>query len=97
VTLHGAIVAGDSSTVEIVGRREWLLRARVPVYSQLRLMLPLGALERLEVAPHERYVGVSVVRFRAGAASVEIAVPEDSAAFRLFAGAIARGVGAAAA
>jgi hypothetical protein len=95
VTLHGAIVAGDHATVEIVGRREWLFRTRAPVYSRSRLVLPLGALQRLDVAPHERYVGVSVVRFGAGAASVEIAVPEDSAAFRLFAGALARSVGAA--
>ena len=93
-TLHGAIVAGDSATIEIVGRREWLFPTRAADYSRSRLVLPLGALERLDVAPHERYVGVSVVRFGAGAASVEIAVPEDSAAFRLFAGALARSVGA---
>lgn len=89
--LHGAIVAGDPATIEIVGRRGWILRSRTPVYSQSRLMVPLGALERLEVAPHEHYVGVSVVRFVAGDASVEIAIPEDSAASRLFAGAIPRG------
>lgn len=89
-TLHGAIVAGDSTTVEIVGRREWLFPTRHPVYSLSRLVLPLGALERLEVSPHERYVGMSVVRFGAGAASVEIVVPDDSAAFRLFGGALPR-------
>ncbi len=94
-TLHGAIVAGDHATVEIVGRPGWIIRTRTPVYSQSRLMLPLGALEWLDVAPHERYVGVSVVRFGAGAASVEIAVPDDSAAFGLFSGALARSVQAA--
>ena len=94
-TLHGAIVAGDPGTIEIVGRRGWILRTRTPVYSHSRLVLPLGAVERLHVAPHERYVGVSVVRFGAGAASVEIAVPEDSAAARLFADAATGGVGAA--
>jgi hypothetical protein len=82
------LVAGDSSTIEIVGRREWLFPSRASHYSQSRLMLPLGALERLDVTPHERYVGVSVVRFGAGAANVDIVVPEDSAAFRLFAGAL---------
>jgi hypothetical protein len=88
-TLQGAIVAGDHATIEIVGRREWFLPTRKPVYSRSRLVLPLGALEWLDVAPHGRYVGVSVVRVGAGAASVEIAVPEDSAAFRLFTGALA--------
>jgi hypothetical protein len=94
-TLHGGIVAGDPTTVEIVGRREWLLRTRTPVYSQSRLVMPLGALERIEVAPHERYVGVSVMRFVAGAAGVEIALPEESGAFRLFAGASSTSLGAA--
>ncbi len=95
VTLHGAIVAGDLTTIEIVGRREWLLPTRRANYSQSRLVLPLGALERLEVTPHERYIGVSVVRFGVGAASVEIAVPEDSVACRLFTGALPKRVGAA--
>lgn len=94
-TLHGAIVAGDATTIEIVGRRDWLFRTRTPVYSRSRLVVPLGAVERLDVAPHSRYVGVSVVRFGAGAARVEIAVPDDSAAFRLFTGAASRRVAAA--
>ena len=94
-TLHGAIVAGDPGTIEIVGRRGWILRTRTPVYSHSRLVLPLGAVERLYVAPHERYVGVSVVRFGAGAASVEIVVPDDSPALGLFAGAASTRVAAA--
>lgn len=93
--LHGGVVAGDSATIEIVGRRGWILRSRTPVYSQSRLMLPLGALERLEVAPHEHYFAVTVVRFVAGGANVEIAVPDDSAAARLFAGATSARVAAA--
>jgi hypothetical protein len=93
-TLNGGIVAGDPATIEILGRREWLHSNRRPVHSHSRLVLPLGGLERLDVAPHERYVGVSVVRFGAGAATVEIAVPDDSAAFGLFAGALAGSVGA---
>jgi hypothetical protein len=95
VTLHGGIVAGDPAALEIIGRREWLAHTRAPVYSRSRLLLPLGALEWLDVAPHDRYVGVSVVGFGAGVARVEIAVPEDSAAFRLFTGALAKSVVAA--
>ncbi len=95
VTLHGGIVAGDAGTVEIVGRSQWLLRTRATVYSRSRLVLPLGALERLEVAPHERYLGMSVVTFGAGAAHVEIVVPDESAAFGLFSGALPRRVRAA--
>jgi len=94
VTLHGGIVAGDGVAVEVVGRREWLIRSRNAVYSRSRLTIPFGALEGIEIAAHDRYVGASVVRFVAGAARNEIVVPDSSSAFALFSEVRAVGVGA---
>lgn len=90
MTLHGAVLAGDQGAAEVVGRRDWLLRGRAPVHSVSRLMLPLSALDRLDLAPHGGYAGVTVIRFGAGASSIEIAVPGGCAAHQLVADAMAR-------
>lgn len=88
MTLHGAIVAGDGVVLEVLGRHEWLVRGRAPVHSGSRLVLPLSAPDRIGVVPHPHYAGVAVVRITAGTSSVEVAVPEGSAAHRVFAAAV---------
>jgi hypothetical protein len=60
------------------------------VPSLSRLVLPLAALDRIEIAPHSAYANVTVVRFGAGSSTMEVAVPDESAAHRLVAGAAAR-------
>jgi hypothetical protein len=92
MTLHGAIVAGDEVAAEVVGRHHWLVRGRAPVHSLSRLVLPLSALDRLEIAPHGVYASATVIRFGAGSATIEMVVPEGSAAHRLVADATTRAV-----
>lgn len=88
--LHGAVIGADDAAVDVVGRQEWVVRGRAPVHSLSRLVLPVGALRRVDVAAHETYPGVAVVRFGAGASTLEIAVPEGSAAHGLLSDAAAR-------
>lgn len=94
-TLHGAVIGADDAAVDVVGRQEWIARGRAPVHSLSRLVLPVGALRRVDVAAHETYPGVAVVRFGAGASTLEIAVPEGSAAHGLLSDAAARALVAA--
>lgn len=89
-TLHGAVVLADDTAVDVVGRHDWIVRGRAPVHSLSRLVLPVGALRRVEVAAHETYPGVAVVRLGAGFSTLEIAVPEGSAAHGLLSDAAAR-------
>lgn len=91
MTLHGAILAGDDVALEVLGRHDWLVRGRAPVHSSSRLVLPLRAPERVDVVAHPDYAGVAVVRVAAGAAMLELAVPEGSAAHRVFAAAAGTG------
>lgn len=89
VTLHAAVVAGDDAAVEVFARHEWLLTGRQPVHSSARLVVPLAALDGVRVAPHPRYAQVVVATLSAGAAVLEVVVPEESDAHRLLA-AVAR-------
>lgn len=82
-TLQGAVLASDGRALEVLGRREWVVRGRGPVYSSSRLVVPLAAPERLTLAPHRRYDGVVVATLTAGRASLDILVPEGSAAHAL--------------
>jgi hypothetical protein len=86
MTLQGAVVAADDVALEVFGRHAWMVRGSKPVHSSSRLVVPMGALERLDVAPHTSYQGTTQVTLVAGATVVEIAVPDDSAAHALFGG-----------
>jgi len=83
MTLHGALVMADSTAMELLGRHAWLVRGRHPIYSTSRLVIPFGALDRLDLSPHPVYPGVTVVTIRAGEWTTDIPVPSDSAAERL--------------
>lgn len=85
-TLQGAVVAADEVAIEVFGRHAWLVRGSKPVHSASRLVVPMSALERLDVAPHPVYEGTTRVALVAGATVIELAVPDDSAARAFFAG-----------
>lgn len=85
VTLHAAVIAGDGQAVEVFARHEWLLTGRQPVHSSARLVMPLAVLDGVRLAPHVRYAGVVVATLTAGAAVLEVVVPDGSDAHRLLA------------
>lgn len=89
-TLHGAVVAGDGIALEVFGRHEWLARGKKPVHSASRLVIPLNAPDRIDLAPHCDYADVVVVTLTAGATAVELIVPEGSGAHRLLSEAAAQ-------
>lgn len=77
-TLHGAVIGADAKAFEAFGRRDWLLRGRAPELSSGRLVIPLAAIDAVEVAPHPVYKGVATVTFASGRARTDMHVPEDS-------------------
>ncbi|WP_129338258.1 hypothetical protein [Cellulomonas endophytica] len=87
MTLHGAVLAGDDTALEVVARHAWLLRGRHPVHSVARFVLPLHALAGTDVQPHPLYPAVTVVAWRAGGGSAELVVPTGSRAHALLAAA----------
>jgi hypothetical protein len=82
--LHGVAVVADADALEFLGRRASLVRGRNPDYSSLRLVIPLGALDSLDVATHPIYPDATTVTIGAGEWATDIHVPSDSDAERLF-------------
>ena len=78
MTLHGALFAADEAAMEVFGRHSWLMRARVPTYSTSHLVIPFGAPDRLDLAPHPLYPDVTVATIGAGKWKREFPVPRDS-------------------
>lgn len=89
MTLHGGLLVADAAALEVIGRRDWLVRGTTPVHSTSRLVLPFSAPESLRLAPHPAYPRATVVTVRAGAAALEIVVPTDSSVHRLMSAATA--------
>ncbi len=83
MTLHGALFAADESALEIFGRHSWLMRGRAAIYSTSHLVIPFGAPDRLDLAPHPLYPDVTVATIGAGKWRAELPVPRDSAAEQL--------------
>jgi len=79
-TLHACAVGLSDTELQVIGRREWIVRGGAPVVSRSRTVVALDAISAIAVADHPRYLGVSVVTLSLGAARVEIPVPADSAA-----------------
>ncbi len=79
MTLHGAAILADATAIEILGRHASLVRGRAPVYSSSRLVLPIGALDRLSVSQHPVYPDATIATMAAGEWLSDIAVPRDSA------------------
>jgi len=83
MTLHGAVVMADGAAMELLGRHAFLVRGRGAIYSTSRLVIPLRALDGLDVTMHPVYEDVAVATIRAGDWSTELAVPRDSEAASL--------------
>jgi len=77
-TVEGAVVAGDGSAVEVIGRSAWVTRGQMPQHSASRLVLPLGRLDAVALTPHPVYADATQVAFTLGAAAVTIVVPAGS-------------------
>ncbi|MCB2412789.1 hypothetical protein LGT39_08015 [Demequina sp. TTPB684] len=80
MTLHGALITADDTTLELHGRHDWLVRGRDAIYSTTRLVIPFAAPDRLELAPHPLYPDAVVATVGAGVWREEIPVPRGSAA-----------------
>jgi hypothetical protein len=83
-TLHGVAVVADANALEFLGRRASLVRGRNPDYSSSRLVIPLGALDSLDVSAHPVYPDATTVTIGAGEWATDLHVPSDSDAQRLF-------------
>jgi len=83
-TMHGLAVVADANTLEVLGRRASLVRGRNPDYSSSRLVIPLGAIDRLALSAHPVYPDATTVTLGAGDWATDIHVPNDSAASHLF-------------
>lgn len=88
--IHGAVVGGSATGLEIVGRREWVAPARFAQHSRSRLLMPLAVIDAVAVAPHPAYDGAARVSLVAGAATLTLVVPTNSDAYGVLASAAAR-------
>lgn len=86
-TLQGVVIGTDAQTLYVLCRRAFLVRGNRPVHSIVRVVVRLDTLDSVTTQEHPRYVGVSVVVLRAGAASIQLLLPTDSAAERALVGA----------
>ncbi|NYI40580.1 hypothetical protein [Demequina lutea] len=84
MTLHGAALVADVDAMELLGRNASLVRGRNPDYSSSRLVIPLGALDRLNLSAHPVYPDATIVTIGAGQWATDFAIPSDSDAARLF-------------
>ncbi len=82
-TLHAAILSADDRTLEVSGRHAWVIRGRAPVMSTSRLIVPLGLLDTIKVAPDPQYVETMRATLGSGAARVDVLLPEGSDAHLL--------------
>ena len=90
MTLRGALFAADEAAMDIFGRHSWLMRGRIPTYSRSHLMIPFGAPDYLDVAPHPLYPDVTVATIGAGKWRQALPVPRDSVAAQLLRDAASR-------
>ncbi len=82
-TLHGALFAADEAAMDVFGRHSWLQRGRAAIYSTSHLVVPFGAPDRLELAPHALYPEVMVATIGTGKWRQELPVPRGSVAEQL--------------
>jgi hypothetical protein len=83
MTLHGALFAADDAALEVFGRHSWLIRGRNAVYSTSHLVIPFGAPDHLDLAPHPLYPDVIVATIGAGKWRGKLPVPRESVAEQL--------------
>ena len=83
MTLHGAILATDSHTLEVIGRNETMARGTGPVHSTTHLVIALDAIESVTLTLHPTYPTAVIASLDLGASAVEVIVPSDSQAHRI--------------
>lgn len=83
MTLQGALVCASTREMQVLHRRDWLVRGNRPVHSLARTILLLGRLEAVTAREDAHYGGVSVVTLHAGTTSIDLPVPSGSAAERV--------------
>jgi hypothetical protein len=90
MTLHGALFAADEEALEVFGRHAWLVRGRGAIYSVAHVVIPFGAPDRLDLAPHPLYPDVTVATIGAGDWRARMPVPRDSVAEQMLSEAAAK-------
>lgn len=78
MTLQAAVVCGDDRELQVVHRRNALVRGRRPVSSVARTIVPRSRIEAVTARDHDGYEGVRVVTLRLGITSVDLLVPVGS-------------------
>jgi len=86
MTLHGAVLCRTERELHIIGRKAWLLRGNAPDLSRSHTTIPLAAIDEISVRPHADYLGASVVALRLGTTTLDVVLPEGSAAVHALAG-----------
>ena len=84
-TLHGIVVSANNDELQLLSRRDWIVRRGAPVVSRVRTVIPFHTLSAVEIAPHPDYRDVDVVALVAGVARVVVVVPRNSVAERALA------------
>lgn len=79
-TLHGVVLCATNDELQVLARREWIVRRGAPIVSRVRTVIPFHSLTAIERAEHPGYLGVDVVTIVSGAARVEVVLPRDSLA-----------------
>ena len=90
VALQGAILARTPETLEVFTRRAWFARRSEPQYSSSHIIVPLAALDGLDVAPHPGYVAIDTVGLLVGSDRIDLSLPADAPARDLLANRISR-------
>jgi len=86
MTLHGAVICRTDRELHIIGRKAWLLRGNTPDLSRSHTTIPLAAIDAISLHPHPDYLGASVVALRLGTTTLDVVLPEGSAAVQALAG-----------
>ena len=81
--LQGALVCRNETELQVISRRDWLVRGNRPVLSLARTVVTLAKIDAVSSRQDAEYTGVRVVTLRAGATSIDFPVPADSEAERI--------------
>lgn len=78
MTLHGMVLCGVGTELQVLSRRTTLVRGGRPETSLMRTVVAADQIDSVTERAHPGYTGVSVLTVSAGAARVEFVVPADS-------------------
>jgi hypothetical protein len=76
--LHGVIVGGRGDELQLLSRRQWLTRARGPVYSRARTVIRPSSVTSVATVPHPDFYDVNTVSIQLGSTTVEYPVRPGS-------------------